>query len=230
MTRRFKINDPALAGLRFTWDQGHRNLKVILDDKVLASYPDPDALRGRQQLVPLPDGSTLGIGLIENAWNSRGWELEVLRDGAAIPGLNPGSKRITATIIAVVLGVASLLIGLTQNYSVYHRSHEFHALYGAFSVGWILQECFDLSSGNTLPVVCGVLVLLLAAITPRFPLVGFGALAAILAVDAVLDLIYGSVGPAAGKAIWVALFAQAFAQVYAERPPGEDHPVTKLGI
>jgi hypothetical protein len=230
MTRRFNLNDPALAGLQFTWDGIYRNFKVILDDKVLASFPDPDDLRARQRLVPLPDGSTLSIRLVPNYWGARGDDLEVLRDGVGIPGLLPVRKRILATSIAVILGAASLIIGLTENYSVYHRSHDLHELYGAFSVGWIVPECLGLSPDNTLPVVCGILVLALAAIAKRFPLTSFGALTAILGADAVLGLFYGAVGPAAGKAVMVVFFARAFAEAYAQRLPGQDLPVTKPGI
>jgi hypothetical protein len=214
----------------FTWDEGCRSFKATLDDQVIATFPDPGALRGRQQLVPLPDGSTLGIGLVPNPWG-RGYVLEIFRDGVPVQGPDSGVTRIAAIVVAAILGAASLLIGLTSSYDVYRCYHSSHNLHGTFSVGWVPQECFGFSPATTAPVVvCGVLALPLVAIASRLPQVGFGALAAILAVDAVLDLLYGAWIPAVSKAIWAAVFAQAFAEVNIERPPGEDRTVTKLGI
>ena len=243
MTRRFKLNEPALAGLRFTWDAGYRNFNVVLDDKLLASFPDPGALRAKQELVPLPDGSTLAIGLVRSSWKNWDWDLEVLRDGVPLAGLSPGAKRIPAAIAAMLLGTASLLIGLLGDYSLYHKSHAFHGLYRAFSVGWSLPESFEswsparesLERGNGAPVVCGILVLALGAVALRFPLAGFAALIAILAADTVL-LVSNSWGVQAGigallaKLVWIVAFASAFAEAHAQRPPGEDRTVTKLGI
>lgn len=239
MTRRFKTNEPALAGLRFTWDAGYRNFTVILDDKLLASFPDPGALRSKQQLVPLPDGSTLAIGLVRNSWRSWDWDLEVLRDGVALAGLSAGAKRLPASIAAMLLGTASLLIGLLGHDSVYHKSQHFHGLARAFSVGWSLPESFDpsspLASGNNAPVVCGILVLVLGAAALRLPLTGFGALIAIQAADTVLVVsnswgLNAGIGTVLAKLVWIAAFASAFAEAHAQRPPGEDRTVTKLGI